>query len=473
MIPLEGHSQSTGRPGTYYKYSVETFDRTATSVHVRVWYSCRMEWYSSYYSFRIAHECRVNGVYQYADIKTTRKFWGHQWEGSYYDQDDMYWQYGEYDYDGTAWHGPYKVFDAVVPMGVDDTDIEIIPCVTQPPITGLGGVGIYAPNPQDVTNWAGQWGYWRPFGDDEMIGSYTPWNLGVPCPEDGPFLNNRWLDTLEGGSIGAYRRPQPPSGVSLTPAGVDVSEQRDRPLQGLWRAGNGASSYDVRLYLDGGAQGGVSLSRTASTKVEFTPMGPLSVTEMKNGDRVRIGVASVDSQGVQSASRAYSNWTTYSEVASSAPTNAWLAGRRRGERNEVFFRGETADLHYSGQKDGSWPIETYRLVRLSDGKSVSWDASQAARDPDALGGKVIALSAPGVDRAPRTERFELRAYDARGAATYMPSGGWFRFDVLYYGGLVWVYDSEWMEGPCWVWDGSTWRQADEVHVWDGSTWRRQ
>lgn len=472
-IPWQAHVQANARPETYYSYSVNTSNRTSTSIHVQLFVSLHMRWWSSYYSFKIAHECKVNGVYQYQDIKTTRYMWGHQWEGSFY-EGDLWWQYGTYDYDGTAWHGPFCVFDADVPIGVDDTQLHIVPCITQPPITGMGGDGIYAWNYQDVNNWAGAGGWWRPFGEDEQIGSYA-WNGGH---YDGCWLNNHYLEELDNAYVGAYPRPDVPSNVKITPSCINVAKQDSQWVTGTWGAAQRASSYQtfISSVADVAQNQQVYMGNVNATKNRFLCRPWTGADELFDGAKFYLGVRAVDSSGVTSRNDqdgiAWSNSVTYFEIPSQSPNVGYLIGRK-GTEDEILFRGESgAKLYYSGQYDGSYPIAKLRLYRESDGATIDWTPGEATTS---VGKSLRKMTVPGVDR-PREERvWELRAYNTKGRPVYLggvKANGWLKINVTYYGGVIYVFDGEeWHEGICYVYDGTSWHESDAVHVYTGSDWK--
>lgn len=469
-LPMEGWTESTGRPDVYYKYAVETSNRTGSSVHVRLTVTLRLQYYSSYYSFRIAHECKVNGVYAYADIKTDRSYWGHQWEGSYY-EGGYGWTYGSYDYDGTAWHGPYTVFDADVPMGADETSLHIVPCLTQPPICGLGGTGIYAANVQDVTNWRGQWGYWRPFGEDEMIGSFTPGQLGYPCDSDGPFLNNRWLQELSGPGVdlGAYPRPANPTNVVISPSRVDVAQLESVPVNARWRGS--AASYRIYLSMEEGHGDAALVATVPSTEATVWPHR--AFPGISTGDRVWLGVRAVDANGVENGSVAWASPTSYYEVPTRSPSEIDLVTSREEEEmggvwyDMVSCRGETCTFIYRGMSDGSWPVATYRL--LLDGEPFrEWKAADArAMSHNGKSWESVGVTFRQSD--PRARQvLTLECFDVRGVEIEPESS----IDVYRYGSSVWVWSgSSWLEGDrYWVSDGSSWLEGEQVWVRDGG-WR--
>lgn len=465
-IAWGGACQSNGQPQTYYEYAVETWGRTASSIHVRLKIRVRMKWYSSYFSFAIAHECKVNGVYQSASIKDTRKFWGHQWEGSYYGGGDFYWSSGEYDYDGTVWHGWYTVFDGDVPMDVDDDAVHIVPCITRPPITGLGGGGIYAANDLDKTNWQGRSGVWSPFGTDQHIGSWA-WR---PLTEDGCFLNNRWLEELgDGLYVGKYPRPANVENISLTPAKVDVANQDTQAVTGSWSASQRAVGYNVQISKGGPGRNPVSLGSVNRNGITLHPRKNLNVSELFDGDQVYIGVYSFDGSGVTSTQTRWGGPVTYYEIPSRSPNAGYLIGRK-GEPNQIIYKGESAVLHYSGEYNGSYAIQTYQLVRLSDGVTLTWQRGDAKSSSTAME-KLIALSIPGVDRPRQTRVWELRAFNVKNRAVYMDDNNeWLRISVDYYGGVVYVHDEGWREGICWVWENGTWHESDAVFVYRNGVW---
>lgn len=469
-IPLSGQTWGPtpkSRPYTFYEYKVQTSDRDATSVRVKLLLRLRMQNYSSYYSFRIAHECKVNGVYQYADVKTTRRFWGHQWSGSYYGGGDFYWQQGDPYYDGRAWRGWFTVFDARVPIGVDATTLDIVPCITQPPITGLGGGGIYAPNSQDETNWVGRRGYWRPFGNDEMIGTYA----NRPCPDSGCFLNNYYLESLAAPAIGVYPRPSDVANLTLNPTSIDVAVQDAKRVDGKWSASQRAAQYDCQISKTPDHKDAKALAKVSATNISFLPKESYGRVEMMDGDKFWLGVQAVDGRNVTSKNRTWAGPATYFETPSEAPSQAFLMGRKK-VKNEIIYRGEDAVLSYIGQKDGSYPIARFELVRVSDGWSSSWTPSEGRKSADWW---QRTLFVAGVARPRQTQVFELRAYNTKGRPVYLKGQKkWLRFDVFYYGGVLYVLDErkKWHEGIAWVYDQhGHWKEADAVYVWTGSKWQ--
>lgn len=469
-VPMEGWTESNGSPDVYYRYELSTSNRTASTVHVVLRLSLRLRYYSSYYSFRVAHECTVNGVYQYRDIKTDRSFWGHQWEGTYL-EGSFGWVYGTYDYDGTAWHGPYTVFEGDVPMGLDETALHVVPCVTQPPITGLGGTGLYAPNPQDVTNWAGQWGYWRPFGEDEMVGSYTPWNLGYPCPSDGPFLNNRGLQELSGPGvdIGPYGRPDSPKSATATPSRIDVAQASTTPVSVSWPS-TGSPTYLVEMNFGDEVR---EVSRTSSPSLKVLP-GKVLGRAMAAGDSVSFSVTPVDSNGVAATSPARTGDVVYFEVGSTPPSDVDLLTSRPDAVvggalcKQVSFRGERCVFLYRGGTDGSYPASRY-VLELDGSQVASWraqDASQTAHG--GLRWSSVQVSLPGGEAGSKGV-LALYAYDSAGRLLEpVPT-----LDVYRYGTDAHVWDgSKFREGySVHVWDGSSWLEASRPYVWDGKKWR--
>ena len=480
-IPMSGQTSDPGggqksSPYTFYEYHVETWNRTSSSVHVKLSLYLWMKYYSSYYSFRIAHETKVNGVYQYSDIKTTRRFWGHQRSvgTSYFDVDDFWFAYWDPWYDGTYHHGPFVVFEGDVPMGLDDDTLNIIPCITQPPITNIGG-GIYVSNWQDQNGWQGESGYWRPFGPDEHWGSYA-W---IPNSWSGCFLNNRYCESLEGDGvrIGKYPRPSACRNLILSPSSMDVQYQDSTPIVARWDSAARAAQYAVKLErLPKGETTWVSddWQYTRDTQISIMPKSRIPSGEIFDSDQYRVIVQSVDSSGVWSSSSTTSNTTTYYEIASHAPTNAYLMGRR-GKQNEIIYRGESAKLYFDGWFDGSYPIAKLSLVRQD---SVSVDilpsvVSNTTRHEESPKTVDIPAYKPN-----RKITFELRAWNTMGRPVYvdgdLSTKKWFTFEVEYYGAVASVWTgAAWQEGIVWVWDGTEWHEGSELFVWNGSQWKGQ
>lgn len=456
-IPMEGAVESNGSPSCFYRYAVDVSGRDGAKAHVRLSLWLRMRWPSSYYSFRIAHECKVNGVYAYADVKTTRAFWGHQWGGTfvvgYYDWGMFGWDPSSADYDGSAWHGPFTVFDADVPMAVGDESVSIVPCITQPPITGLGAYDeVFGPNDQDVTNWQGCRGYWRPFQDDEMVGSYA----SKPCPQDGPWLNNRGLAELDCPKVGKYAVPAAVSRVDVSPKAIDVAKQADTPIRASWPASKLAARYVVKV---------MDPSGTAETSVTGTSASVIPPSARKGmfdaGDGTCVTVAPVDAAGV-AGDAVGSDAVTYFEVPSKGPSSLRMeCSRGTGKAGD---RPEVAEAVYMPGADGSYPVACYNLVG-PDGPVDSWSASAASRDGAMRRYRPVHLAAakPG-----STERYELVAYDSKGRELSPRAS----VAVSRLGGDVAVWDgSSWLQGPPWVWDGSRWLFGERSWVWDGSAWR--
>lgn len=521
-IYLEGKTQSNDpSPSTSYKYDIKVTNRRADKVHVKLSVSVRMKLRTNFFSFRIAHECRVlawpmsgnslvsessalaacrkSGTYQYADIKKTRAFWGHQWAGSYNGGGDFGWTYGSPDYDGDVWHGPFVVFDKDVPCEVGTTKLVVIPCITQPPITGLGGTGIYAVNRQDVNNWHGFPGYWRPFGVKldgvagyEDIGSRSTANFGPMMTEDGSFLNNKAVEMLDPKltAVSRYVVPAAPLNLSASPVRIDVANQ-SASISTSWSDSALATRYKVDVRLDKvNSDGSFSYSKTVSVGYVKTKtgVGPVvfprrsfpGVTFM-DGDKLTVTVTPYDKNGV-AGTRATSNSVTYFEVPSTCPQFASISGMF-GVRNRIVWNGEpSAELVFGGWTDGSYPIESVALVILgfSDGvrdfsKDVfvgSWRLSQMQ---DVSGYSVAAKSVltmvPAVKR-PEVRVMELRAYDSRGRMVYYSGDQQgYRWDVEFTGGLMWVYSgNDWKLGVAYVMTDSGWKMCDRVHVFDGSEW---
>lgn len=476
-VPMSGSTQSNGSPKTFYEYQLTTSNRTATSVHVTLKIRLRLKNYSSYFSFRIAHECKVNNVYQYADIKTTRRFWGHQWSGSYYGGGDFYWQYGDSLYDGSAWKGWFTVFNGTVPIGVDDGQLHIVPCITRPPICGLGGSGIYAANAQDINNWQGAQGYWRPWNADEHIGTYA-WRA---CPNDGCFLNNRNLEELAGTWIGVYPRPAAPTTVSATPSEIEIIRAAEQRVTVSWNRCNGAQRYDIFVYRgetppsaatgDNAAQYAKLVQSVNGIDTITADVDPSVVYNLDTDDILYFGVRSYDGQAY-SKNITWSGPVHYFEIPSVAPSDLYCIGRR-GTRNEVLCAGETVRFYYSGWFDGSYPISRYELIGSIDGLVKSWNAS------DALDGSTPNEKAVDVTlkrQHPKTiQTFTIRAYDTKGRLILNSEDKETTCDVEYYGGLVWRYDvpnsAKWHQGLVHIYKDGAWHETEGVYVYVRGRWR--
>jgi hypothetical protein len=497
-IPMGGQTYDPdgcpkSHPYTYYQYYLDHWNRQVNSVHIKLTIAMWMQNYCSYYSFQIAHETKAGAGlenYQFAWIKTGRRYWGHQRSvgSEYYGDDDMWFAYWDDWYDGRTWHWT-TAFEQDVACGPDDEYVRIVPCVTQPPITNIGG-GIYSWNPQDQNNWCGRSGYWRPFGEDEHWGSYA-WD---PLDESACFLNNKWLESMDGAWVGRYPRPDNCKWVKLTPEKMDVQYQWEQPLHVEWNAAARAVKYSVRFEVMRGNQwyewkskswyGGqswVSSERwyTDKTSIDIYPMEHelLKRDEIFDGDKIRVVVHPIDAQGAWSLSHTLSNEMSYFEIPSHAPDNCYLIGRR-GEKNKIIYHGENAKLYFDGWFDGSWPIAKIELVRVDPTPEVLY-----AYEPKVISNKVrheespmdvyVTAGKPNSDAV-----FEVRAYNTRGREVWLsgtPGGQpWFRIYVHYYGAVVDIWTGgAWREGIAWVWDGTTWHEGQELHMWKENQWKPQ
>lgn len=456
-MPMEGAVESNGSPSCFYRYAVDVSGRDASKAHVRLSLWLRMRWPSSYYSFRIAHECKVNGVYAYADVKTTRAFWGHQWDGTfivgYYDWGTFGWDASSPDYDGSVWHGPFTVFDADVPMATGDDAVSIVPCITQPPITGLGSYDeVFGPNDEDVTNWQGRTGYWRPFGDDEQVGSYA----GRPCPEDGPWLNNRGLAELDCPKVGRYAAPSPVSRVDVSPRSIDVARQADTRIRASWPASRLASRYVVKV-MDPNGPAEVTVTGTSAEVIPPSARNGL----FEDGWDTCVTVTPVDANGVSGGATG-SDAVRYFETPSRGPSSLRIECSRG--IGAAGTRPEDAEAAYTPGTDGSYPVARYELLGPG-GKVCSWPASAAAREGSERRYRPVRVA---VGRPGASERYELVAYDSKGRELSPRASA----SVSMGSGVVSVWDgSAWLQGQPWVWDGSAWLQGERAWVWDGSAWR--
>lgn len=515
-IPWSGYTESNGSPATLYEYRKTISNRTATSVHLKLELCVRMRDWSNYFSFQIAHETMVyvgeygkNGVYQWAWIKEGRGFWGHQWEG-----DSWLWTEGSWDYAGNNWHGWYTVFDKDINIDVDESKIYIVPCITRPPCLydPYDFDGEWTPR-LDKTNWEGESGYWRPFGDDEY-----PWywyHYDHECAEDMAFGNNRWLQALDDGTdIGAYPRPANVTGLSVTPSRIDVAGQDFTSVKLSWNKSVNATGYEICISKGEKNPGSARLltsnadvnSLTFNPKQAFVGGTNWKSTELKDGDEFYIGVRAHDSAWVRSTEWSWVGPISYYEVPSTAPTDCFVIGRN-GVRNECLFIGETLKIYFSGWRNGSYPIFRF-VLRRQDGVELSWPAGEVPSS-DALG-KYVVKALAGWSKANQSVSFELRAYNTKGRevwlSSYNPSTGgdkWFRFNVKFYGGVLYVYGkstytgddaaysklkdgNSWRQGMCRVYgkpsytgsDASyasqpgseSWHDAEMVYVWNGKNW---
>ena len=214
-----------------------------------------------------------------------------------------------------------------------------------------------------------------------------------------------------------------------------------------------------------------------------------------------------DSAWIESAGVSWTPAVTYYEILSEAPTSCFVVGRR-GIRNDIFFKGEDANIYYSGEANGSYPIQSICL-RRQDGLELWWNHSERS-SRDSLGlfvRKTIAAWA----RPNQDVTFELRAYNTRGREVWLKSynqsrtgAKWYTFKIHFYGGIMYVYgksaydgdetkyaylggSTKWNEGLARVWgkkeyfgddaaynaltDSPKWHESALVYVHDGSRWR--
>ena len=202
----------------------------------------RMIWNSA----RIWHDCRVwaksadDYVYQYTKPKWNRLFWGHQSNlGGWYAETRGGWRIEQNQrwaqYDGRHHNGPFVVFDKDVPMDPKNSTVHIIPCITRPHI---------ATEVYEHLNWYGQYGEWRPWGNDNVNAGYYSKSSGRWNTEDGAFLNNRYKADLGGFTQpGRYKDPKPPASVSISPTKIDVGEQDSKRVKGSWTAAINGNEY--------------------------------------------------------------------------------------------------------------------------------------------------------------------------------------------------------------------------------------
>ena len=528
-IALSGRTSSNGSPASYYEYQYEFSNRTATSVHLKLWLRVRMAYSSNYFSFQIAHETKTFGGsmdgpsnYQFAWIKKGRGWWGHQ--GSI--GDGWLWTVGSYDYYGDNWHGWYLVYDGEVFVGIDDDRAFVVPVITRPPCTYnryyFGGD--WTPS-LDKTCWQGQSGYWRPWGNSWW--SSSPYEYFYytdhTCPQDMAFGNNQYCQPLsdpydgqDGIRIGTYPRPEMVSGTTFSPSRIDVAEQDTAEVAVSWLPATNAVAYTVAVMRDPDNQDpfvnrpGESMvvsQNYVGTSISFNMKAQIfggtnwMQHEIMDGERFYIAVRAHDNANIESVGFAVIGPVTYYERKSVAPNGCFVIGRN-GERNQILFKGEpNVRLYWSGESNGSYPIERYCL-RRQDGVELWWNASEPVKRD--INGRYIVKAISGWDRPNEDVSFELRAYNTMGREVYLANGGWFSFSVRFYGGILYVYGKEsyvgsepdydgdasaerWHEGLARVWgkryfygnensyralsDEPTWHEAELVYVWDGNRWR--
>ena len=263
--------------------------------------------------------------------------------------------------------------------------------------------------------------------------------------------STRSLDMSYAGHI----PPNPPKAVSLTPVAVDVAA--DSALSCSWfapsPAGNApeateAAGYDVMVVSDGFS----CESRVSGTSFTFKPSAiGLAVGA---GITVSVKVRSVDRYGYVSE-WVESNGAKFTEAASYAADSFYLVGAK-GTRNEVLFTGEECMVVLNGEVDGSFPIAVRRLVSLSGGFS-------AEIGTDGL------VKIKGVLKPATTALMRVESYDSKGNPVYNRNGEWPVASILFYGGLVYVYDDGWKLGWLYVYDGG-WKEAMTANIYDGG-WR--
>lgn len=480
-IPLSGGTESNSgpkpcAPSTYYEYRVTTSNRTAKSIHVKVELWLRMGNYNSFFTYAISHDCWVRGgnsgswKYAYTLPKWNRLFWGHQSSlGGYWYEVRNGWVIEQNQrwaqYDGRHWNGPFVVFDQDVPMGLDDSEIQVCPCITRPNI---------AYERLQVLHWYGQYGEWRPGMADKVNAGYWGRNQGHGAsPEHAAFANNRYEQNLAGfRQPGKYPRPSVPTVTNLTPLRVDVAVQSTQQITAKWTGSKNTQSFIPYISLKKDHSDAVALPATPDTSLKFIPNKYLKRT-MVDGDKVYFGVLAKDNAGVESTSIGwYSEPVVYYEVQSYAPDKARMVGRKK-VNNELFFKGENTTIYYSGEVNGSYPIAKYEFVRVSDGAKVTWTPKDAKSVKGAIE-KYLTKATPAVPRPNTDYVWELRAYNTNGKAVYMKNGKWLRVTIHYYGGTIYIYDNtkNWREGVAWIYcDDKKWHEAEAVYIYTLNGWK--
>lgn len=440
-IPLGGNTESNGRPYTQYRYEVETSNRTANSVRVKIKLSVKMQNRTSYFMFWIGHECWVNNTHQFAWVKHDHKMWGLQ-NGTYGDGD------------GRKWRGPFVVFDAVVPLATDGTGLNIIPCITRP------WSGTF--NPNEITNWEGLYGQ----------GYYATRR----CPQDGAFFNNKTRRAMSY-YTDPYQRPKAPSNVMVTPRRVEIIEAPTRSLNLSWGKAAGATRYDifiVKNQIPEEAKFGDTVAQNATFVRSVTSLAdaisPATYLDIETGDNVYLGVRSYDGQAY-SKDVIWSEAVEYFELPSYAPNKLWFMGRK-DYPNEILCAGETAKFFYSGLVNGSYPVARYELIGDADGLVKAWKQENATLESAGT----FSVEVDMVKHKPReTQIYTLRAYDTKDRLLFKELGGLPQVAVVYYGGVIWRFDEsgEWKQGLCWRYDeeDGRWHQSQAVYYRKGDAWK--
>ena len=272
-------------------------------------------------------------------------------------------------------------------------------------------------------------------------------------------------------------KPNSVNAVNVDNVRIDVKYQDTKTVKATWAkpqpAGNTpvdtpVSGYHVSVLHNGKEY---RAGDVQTENVELNPKRVCGLSEVEDGDRFRISITAFDSYGVEAENAAVSAFIEYYEVASVAPNSIYAIGRR-GTNNEIMFKGETCVAYYTGDVDGSYPIERYVFKRLSDGESFEWSAGEALVS-SGTGWKHVPVEIVESARPNIYETWELQAYNTKGRPVYsdVEHSTWTQVTLYRYGGLLYVYDSDmrgrkWREGICYVYDGSAWHEAETIYVYD-------
>ena len=281
-----------------------------------------------------------------------------------------------------------------------------------------------------------------------------------------PYRGGVLDDTFD---MGGYHRIEGAAACHVVPLRIDVARQDSTDVRVSWPSVLGADSY--RVYINGErslARAKVVVANSKETSVVFNPKNAYLGTygaksTFQAGFTLHIAVEPYDSYGVPAKSETWGEPLVYGEVASCAPTSAYLIGAL-GDVNELAFDGEDGVVfYYSGESNGSYPISRF-VLRRQDGAEVSWKPSDTMDDGDM---RQVVVDLSGWSKPNEYVQFELRAYNEVNAPVYMPDGKWLRFSVKFYGGVIRAYDDGWQRGLAWVHDGINWRRAYSVSVYSG------
>lgn len=519
-IPLSGQCESEVHPRFFYEYKVSYSETAMYSVHVKVELWLWSENYSNpdNRTRKIKHSCKVSSPSEEfgplsADIDINIPK----------------------DYDGRKKLGPFVVFNQSVRTSITHTITSIVPVmymedggesyvlnnrlgaplkVSPPPLYNHPYPTEWvtlSPNPAELDSqgrimltatWAkaknaakynlffdisktqpkepvNMWALPDVSGQQTSVTFDAVWQTqGRAKPGDTFWFGVRTLNNMNvttgevtwSGAVTAGKKlPMAPTSVSVTPSKIDVAAQDSQSINATWNAGSEASEYIVYI-AKGNTSNKKKVGKAAERKRTLLPKSYFSST-IVDGDKFYIGVASVDNTGDVSSIK-WSSAVEYYDRLSYAPSSIKIVGRRKTV-NDVYYKGETCEVTYSGMSNGSYPIVRFELHRDTGGILLTWQQVNAT--PKGGSTYSIKKGIPWISSPDSRERWELRTFDSRNKEVFMRNGGRLSFEVYYYGGIIFVRDSKakWREGETYVYDSSAkkWKRADVVWIYTRNGWK--